>query len=810
MPCSGVDWSRCPSSTLHEGAPAARAAPPLGAPPEGVLNWTNRTLNMTGAGGAPQVVDAGVAFDPLGASVDLYGGLHSPGHPSNSTWVYAGAQWANETATVSPDPAKSPPAVYGMEFAWDPRWAGVILTGGELSSGLVNNQTWLLNGTGWSNITGKVSTLPDPSSSSPHSAFGVMAYDQALQELIAVNGCSSAMTSCASALVGATWALAGSGSTWTDLGTSFATPYPGTVGSGGSAAQMAYDVGLKELVYYGGADASGAAQNYTWVMSGTGWSNDTKSSVGCTTPPTTCAYYPQATSGGALTWDGQLQELVLFGGSNASDKPTNTTYLLNGSGNWRPSCPVTCGLASPPAETGGEIPSNSTEVAPLLVVGTCVGSCLGDTWVFDVSPDPSISQASPNPSEVGVPVTVDAVNSAETGSGPNLVATVFSGDAGSNVSYDNGTNNSTPFPFNGTFTYASAQIYDVYASVRDFFGLEAKSPPVAVLVNATVAVTPTAAADPGEVGTAVGFSAGIGAATGVGPFAYSWVLGDGNDSTVASPSHVYGKAGNYSVGLSVTDHLGRVATGGFTLEIFPTLHAGGTVSEGTSDVNIPITFMGSAAGGSGSYSSYRWTFGDSTTSPYRSVVHVYAETGTFHPVLQVTDSAGFTASASTTLVIHPGVTLSAIHASTDTPSTSTPVTFNLTVTQGTPPYTYAWNFGDSTASTNASPTHTFRSPGTYEVLVVVEDHVGSIASERYSITVHAPAGPSWAAWLSHGIGLYTFVGALAGAVFLGTIFLLGRRQRPEEPQAKPEGAGDGEAEGPGPEGTGGDPDGKSS
>jgi len=47
--------------------------------------------------------------------------------------------------------------------------------------------------------------------------------------------------------------------------------------------------------------------------------------------------------------------------------------------------------------------------------------------------------------------------------------------------------------------------------------------------------------------------------------------------------------------------------------------------------------------------------------------------------------------------------------------------------------TWAWLFGDGTASDEASPTHTYESPGTYEVSLVVTDEDG--AAGRFSTTV---------------------------------------------------------------------------
>ena len=51
------------------------------------------------------------------------------------------------------------------------------------------------------------------------------------------------------------------------------------------------------------------------------------------------------------------------------------------------------------------------------------------------------------------------------------------------------------------------------------------------------------------------------------------------------------------------------------------------------------------------------------------------------------------------------------------------------------PVTYAWNFGDNTTSTLANPTHTYTTPGPYQVRLTVSDGVNSAISAPLSISV---------------------------------------------------------------------------
>jgi len=85
------------------------------------------------------------------------------------------------------------------------------------------------------------------------------------------------------------------------------------------------------------------------------------------------------------------------------------------------------------------------------------------------------------------------------------------------------------------------------------------------------------------------------------------------------------------------------------------------------------------------------------------------------------------------------------------------VQFDFSPSQGTPPYSYLWTFGDGSTSTAKSPTHTYADVGTYTVTVVVTDKAGMKCSWTTRITVrHALvfidqiSYPSWVAFYPLG------------------------------------------------------------
>jgi PKD repeat protein len=71
------------------------------------------------------------------------------------------------------------------------------------------------------------------------------------------------------------------------------------------------------------------------------------------------------------------------------------------------------------------------------------------------------------------------------------------------------------------------------------------------------------------------------------------------------------------------------------------------------------------------------------------------------------------------------------------------VAFSAETTGGTPPFTYAWAFGDGSTSTNESPNHAYSSPGTWPVRVTVTDHKGVMQVGDASVQVNPAANATF-------------------------------------------------------------------
>ncbi|MFH1169741.1 MAG: DUF4349 domain-containing protein [Chloroflexota bacterium] len=110
-------------------------------------------------------------------------------------------------------------------------------------------------------------------------------------------------------------------------------------------------------------------------------------------------------------------------------------------------------------------------------------------------------------------------------------------------------------------------------------------------------------------------------------------------------------------------------------------------------------------------------------------------------------------------------------ASYATVKTGVDVRFSAQVGGGLSPYSFQWDFGDGSTSTDANPRHAYRSPGTYDVSLAVADDRGNTDTEKRDgyVTVI----PDWDAGniaSSAWSGFVTFGKVLADVLIWAGIF----------------------------------------
>lgn len=229
---------------------------------------------------------------------------------------------------------------------------------------------------------------------------------------------------------------------------------------------------------------------------------------------------------------------------------------------------------------------------------------------------------------------------------------------------------------------------------------------------------------------------------------YTWDFGDGTQAptTAQTVTHIYTKSGSYTVTVIAVDAVNQQAQQSLPIIVFPSPPTA-TIVYQQAPHSLTITLDASESRGSGL--QYTWNFGDGAppqTTSDTSTSYTYSKAGTFTVKLTVTDSVGQTASASTQVRVSPplppapsGVIETIGFTSVNQPLTFTfaPDSSYIAAYQG--PWTYLWNFGDSSTST-LGPTvrhsYTQASPSAgYTVTVKVTDQYGQSATFQTNIAV---------------------------------------------------------------------------
>ncbi|MCF2141254.1 MAG: right-handed parallel beta-helix repeat-containing protein [Candidatus Lokiarchaeota archaeon] len=148
-----------------------------------------------------------------------------------------------------------------------------------------------------------------------------------------------------------------------------------------------------------------------------------------------------------------------------------------------------------------------------------------------------------------------------------------------------------------------------------------------------------------------------------------------------------------------------------------------------------ISFSAYSEGGLPPY-VYYWEFGDGFTSNDMDPLHTYSDPGIYTVILTITDSDGFSSSTSISITVDSDLLpMAAFSYSASTVAVGEVIYFTDKTTGGNPPYTYFWDFGDGTTSTEQNVSHSYSSEGEYCVFLLVMDSDGDYSNTSTWISV---------------------------------------------------------------------------
>ena len=294
---------------------------------------------LSPANSPPERYIHAMTYDAGHSQVVLFGGFGqvSPFY-LNDTWLWNGTNWTQAFPSVSPGPRAAHALVY------DAAHNNVVLFGGTSSPTNRFGDTWTWDGTNWTNVTPS-----NPANSpSPRDAT-VMVYDATTHNVVLFGGSGSGNL----------------GDTWTWDGTNWTQQSPASSPSARADYSMVYDAAHGQVVLFGGSDSSGF-RNDTWTWNGTTWTQQNPA----TTPPA------RDTQG--MAYDAALGEVIMWGG-NGSSGFLNDTWAWDG-GNWTQ-------LTSPNTPPVGRyapnaVVYNAAQNQLLLFSGQNASQVFDDTWTF--------------------------------------------------------------------------------------------------------------------------------------------------------------------------------------------------------------------------------------------------------------------------------------------------------------------------------------------------------------------------------------------------------------------------------------------
>jgi len=250
----------------------------------------------------------------------------------------------------------------------------------------------------------------------------------------------------------------------------------------------------------------------------------------------------------------------------------------------------------------------------------------------------------------------------EAGSAVQLDGSASFDPDGNVASYDwdfgDGNNGTGVSPLH---TYNAAGNYTTSLVVTDNQGASSPASTAQVTISEPVVNLPPVA-DPGgpysgDTGAPVQFDGSGSTDPNGDAIGYTWDFGDGQTSTLPSPSNTYAAAGTYTVTLTVDD--GTLSDSATTTATIadpavnspPVADAGGPYS---GDTGAPISFSGAGStdpDGDNTITTYAWDFGDNSSGSGVATSHSYAAEGAYTVTLTVTDDGGLSSSDTAEVIV---------------------------------------------------------------------------------------------------------------------------------------------------------------
>jgi gliding motility-associated-like protein len=224
------------------------------------------------------------------------------------------------------------------------------------------------------------------------------------------------------------------------------------------------------------------------------------------------------------------------------------------------------------------------------------------------------------------------------------------------------------------------------------------------------------------------------------PVFWNWDFGNGQISSLPSPSISYTTPGLYTVKLTVVNKNGQdsiTKVNYISVSPYPSINFTSNLRLACSPTNIQFTDLSTP--GQGSITQWLWDFGDGASSTTPNPGHLYTQTGYFTVNLMVTNSQGcsHTSGAARYIRVVPGIQSDFAFMQTSN-SCSAPFLLNFNnQTAGPGTLSYAWDLGNGSTPTQTNPSTSYPANTSYTVTLTTQSSLGCSNSIQETITFPA-------------------------------------------------------------------------
>ncbi len=264
--------------------------------------------------------------------------------------------------------------------------------------------------------------------------------------------------------------------------------------------------------------------------------------------------------------------------------------------------------------------------------------------------------------------------------------------------------------------YSAKGNYKVTLKAANANGTASKSINMTILPRPVFSASPTSGKAPHTV-TFTDQSTGS-------PDSWKWDFGDKTNSTEKNPVHIYKKAGQYSVTLTLNKSGSTLTKSSFIAVSngFEAPVAAFSASPTSGKAPLTVSFTDKSTG---SPTSWRWDFGDGKNSTEKNPVHKYSEPKLYSVKLTASNADGSNALTKTSYIAVSNVLNAPFTNFSATPTAGkVPLTAGFTDQSTGSPTLWKWNFGDGTNSIDKDPVHTYNKTGKYTVTLAASNANG--------------------------------------------------------------------------------------